>query len=119
MKGRTTRTFTYRSALWPLVDSWAAENGFVLEQQGPASRVFRKGHWLLMAPVWLEIRQEGTSVTLEAWVKADFFLILTLLTGQKAESRIESGGLAAAVPRKRARDAVNKLLVNLGQPPIA
>jgi hypothetical protein len=33
--------------------------------------------------------------------------------------RIESGGLKVALPRSMARNAVNKLLSELGQPPIA
>jgi hypothetical protein len=32
---------------------------------------------------------------------------------------IESGGLKGVLPRSMARDSVNKLLAQLGQPPIA
>lgn len=68
-----------------------------------------------MAPAFLEIRHEMGKVTLEAWVKADFFLVLSLLTGRGPETGIESGGLTATVPRQRAREAVNKLLLKLNQ----
>jgi len=115
MKGRTTREFTCKSALWPVIDNWAAESGFVLETKEAARRIYRKGNRLLMAPAYLEIRQKGSKVTLEAWISADAYLILSLLTGKKPESRIDSGGLTASVPRKRARDAVNRLLAKFGQ----
>jgi hypothetical protein len=118
MKGRTTREFTCKTDLWPVIDSWAAETGFVLESKEKFQRIYRKGNRLLMAPAFLEIRLKGRSVTLEAWVSADFYLILTLLSGKKPESKIESGGLTAVVPRKRARDAVNRLLARFDQAPI-
>ena len=115
MKGRTTREFIWKADLWPLVEKWAAETGFVLEKQDGKCRMYRKGNRLLMAPAYLEICQERGRVTLETWVSADFYLLVSLLSGRKPESRIESGGLTAVVPRKRARDAVNRLLAKLGQ----
>lgn len=118
MKGRTTREFSWKTELWPLVESWAAETGFVLKKQDGKRRIYRKGKRLLMAPIYLEISQERGKVMLETWVSADFYLLMSLLSGRKSESRIESGGLTAAVPRKRARDAVNRLLTRLGQAPI-
>jgi hypothetical protein len=119
MKGRTVRNFTYHGDLWPLVDIWAAETGFRLLHGETSRRVYRKGKWLLMAPAFLEIRHEQGGVTIEAWVKADLFLVLSMLKGEKPETGIESGGLTASVPRKRARQAVNKLLMGLNQKPIA
>ena len=68
-----------------------------------------------MAPAFLEVRREGGRVVLETWVKADMFLILSFLAGQKPETAIESGGLTASVPRRRARESVNQLLARLGQ----
>lgn len=115
MKGRTVREFNYKGDLWALVDGWAAETGFKLQQQEESWRRYRKGGWLLMAPAFLEIRQDRGKVKLEAWVKADFFLVVSLLTGKKAETGIEPGGLTAAVPRKRARADLNLLLQRLGQ----
>ncbi len=115
MKGRTVREFNYRGDLWPLVDAWASETGYRLVKQEDSGRLYRKGGWLLMAPAFLEIRQDRGKVRLEAWVKADFFLVVSLLTGKKAETGIEPGGLTAAVPRKRARVDLNLLLQRLGQ----
>ena len=69
-----------------------------------------------MAPAFLEIRRQQGKVTLEAWVQADFFLVVSILTGKKPESALAAGGLTAAVPRKLAREKVNLLLKRLGQP---
>jgi hypothetical protein len=118
MKGRTVIEFPCPSDLWPQVETWAAETGFTLQQQDDKRRVYRRGHRLMMAPAWVEIRQEGRRVFVEAWLKVDFFLVLSLLTGKKPETGIESGGLTAAVPRARARNAVNRLLARFGQKPV-
>jgi hypothetical protein len=119
MKGRTAREFSSPQDLWPQVEAWAAENGFTLDSQEGTRRVYRKGHRLLMAPAWVEIRQEGKRAILESWVTADFYLFLSILTGKKPETGIESGGLTATVPRRRAREAFNKLLARFGQKPVA
>jgi len=118
VKGRTVRKFNYNSDLWPLVDAWAAETGFRLQLSNDSRRLYRKGRWPLMAPAFLEVRHEKGRVTLETWVKADFFLVLSILTGKGPETGVESGGLTASVPRKRTREAVNKLLKKLNQKPI-
>jgi hypothetical protein len=116
MNRRTVRDFSYTEDLWPIVESWAAQTGFVEREKSPNRRLYRKGGGgLVMAPAFLEIRREGRKVSLEAWVKADALLILSFLAGQKPEMAIESGALTAAFPRKRAREAVNQLLIRLGQ----
>jgi hypothetical protein len=115
---RSIREFSYSEDLWPAVESWAAQTGFVEREKTADRRLYRKGGHLIMAPAFLEIRREGRRVVLEAWVKADLFLILSFLTGQKPEIAIEPGALTAAIPRKRARAAVNQLLTRLGQKPI-
>lgn len=118
MKKRTTVSFDCPHNLWPQVESWAAQTGFVLKDTGNNRRLYRKGSRLLMAPIMVELRQEGENATLEAWVAADMFLILSVLTGSKPEAAIESGGLTAMLPRRRARTAVNVLLRSFKQKPI-
>lgn len=118
MNKRTSLEFPCPKDLWPQVDAWAAETGFTLKQQEDNRRVYRKGHPLLMAPAWVEVRRSGKWVTLEAWVAADMFLVLSMLGGKKAETGIASGGLTAALPRRRARTAVNRLLRRFNQKPI-
>lgn len=115
MKGRTVREFPCPGDLWGQVEIWAAETGFNLVCQEDRRRVYRKGHWLLMAPARVEIRQEGQQVILEAWVKADFFLFSNILSSKKPETGLEAGGLTAALPRQRARVAFNRLLARFDQ----
>jgi hypothetical protein len=119
MKGRTILEFPCPADFWSQVDAWAAATGFALHGTEGNRRLYRKRFWLLMAPAWVEIRQDGRRAILEAWIKSDFFLILNILSGSKPETAIKSGGLTAAVPRKRAREAVNLLLTRFGQPPVA
>jgi hypothetical protein len=118
MNRRTIREFPCSEDLWPIVESWAAQTGFIEREKTADRRLYRKRN-LAMAPAFLEIRREGRRVVLEAWVKADMFLILSFLAGQKPEAAIESGGLTAAIPRQRAREAINQLLIRLSQKPIA
>ncbi len=115
---RTVRNFPYSEDLWPAIESWAEHTGFVERERSPNRRLYRKGR-LLMTPAFLEVRHEDGGVALEAWVRADPFLILNVLSGKKPEMALESGGLTASVPRRRARTAINILLKRLNQKPIA
>jgi len=115
MKGRTTREFACSSDPWPIVEAWAAENGYQLKKEEGPTRLYHKGNWQLMAPACLQFTWSENRAKLEAWVKADIYLLISLLTGKKPEARLDSGGLIATVPRRLAREAVNKLLSRLGQ----
>ncbi len=118
MNRRTILSFPCPKDFWPQVENWAAESGFTLIRQDGEQRLYRKGHRLLMAPIWVELRREGKQVVLEAWVVADMFLILSALAGKKPEAGIASGGLTAMLPRRRAREAVNILLKRFNLKPI-
>ena len=118
MSRRTIVSFSCPKDFWPQVEKWATETGFTLISQDSEQRLYRKGHRLLMAPIWVELRREGKKVVLEAWVVADMFLILSALAGKKPEAGIASGGLTAMLPRRRAREAVNILLRRFNQSPI-
>lgn len=118
MKSRTTREFVFNGDLWPLVDEWAAEAGFKTVVKEKNRRLFQRGLPLLVAPAVVEVRKRKAKVSLHAWVKADPYLILAVLTGKKAEMGIESGGMTAMLPRRRARHAVNVLLSKLGEEPV-
>lgn len=119
MRRRTVREFPRPKHLWNQVDAWAEENGFELKEEEGGRRLYRKGHWMLMAPAFVEVRQEGKQAVFEAWVKADIFLILSLLAGRKPEAAVDSGGLTAALPRRLAREAFNKLLARFDQKPVS
>jgi hypothetical protein len=69
-------------------------------------------------PVWLDIRQQGRDVHLEAWVKSQAVPMSLLSYLLPDEMILESGGLAGVTARATGRKAVNKLLERLSQPPI-
>jgi hypothetical protein len=119
LQRRTVRDCPYSEDFWVIVEHWAGQTGFVERERTSHRRLYRKGGALVMAPAFVEIRHEGGRVSLEAWVKADPLLILRFFSGQKPEMAIESGGLTAAFPRSRARQAINMLLARLDQKPIA
>jgi len=66
----------------------------------------------------LKVRQENQEINIEAWISANLFVRIMSLFILPAEMGIESGGFRAVLPRSIARTAVNKLLAQLGQPPI-
>ena len=67
----------------------------------------------------LSVRQNGTAVHLEAWIHSTLLARITALFLIPTDMGIESGGMKGIMPRSMARGSVNKLLSQLGQPPIA
>jgi hypothetical protein len=118
MAARTVRDFGASGDIGSAVDDWAREAGYRLVESRELTRVFQKGVGFLVAPMMLSIRQTGSDVHLEAWIRANLFVRLMALFILPAEMGIESGGMKAVIPRKMARGQVNKLLEALGQPPI-
>jgi hypothetical protein len=55
-------------------------------------------------------------IHMEVWVRVSFFVRLQSLFMLPAQMGVESGGMRGVVPRKMARNSVNKLLEQLGQP---
>ena len=115
---RTIREFKYQPDLWTLVDQWADKNGFALQQKELSRRLYRRGRWLLLGPAMVEIAEDQGMITLQAWIKADLYMLMEQLNGKIPEVTIESGGLTAWVSRIKARKAVNPLLSALGQKPV-
>jgi hypothetical protein len=118
MDPRTIRNFDISGDTRPIVDAWAAENGFRLLEGTSASRQFQKCYGFWTAPIRLGISQEGSKVQLEAWVPINFFVRLMALFTLPKQMSVDSGGFRGALPRKMGRQAVNKLLEKLAQPPI-
>jgi hypothetical protein len=119
MNPLTIRDFDLSGDARPIVDAWAAENGFrLIDGTGPA-RLFQKGHGFWTAPVRLAISQEGSKVHLEAWIPINLFVRAMALFMLPRQMALESGGFRGSLPRKIGRQAVNKLLEKLSQSPIA
>jgi hypothetical protein len=119
MNPRTVRDFEYSGDSRPIVDAWAVENGFRLLDGTGAARLFQKGHGFWTAPVRFEASQEGSKVHLETWIPMNLLVRLMALFMLPKQMGVESGGFRAALPRKIARQAVNRLFEKLGQPPVA
>jgi hypothetical protein len=118
MDQRTRLTFEQGGSIWPQVEQWARGNGFNLKSSSAAERLYQKGHGLMVAPMMLSIGQTDGKVVLEAWVRCNAFTRLMSLFILPSEIGIQSGGFKAVLPRSIARNAVNILLQQLGQPPI-
>ena len=118
MNPRTVRDFTASTSVWPVVEAWAKESSYSLKESSQSTRLYQRGMGFWTAPMMLEITQSGDNVHVEAWVKVNVLARLMALFMLPAEMTIESGGARGILPRNLARGAVNKLLGQLGQPPI-
>lgn len=118
MQLRTIRNFRYTGDLWAIIDVWAQENRFVLQEPTDETRIYYRSP-LLLAPIMVEIDRNGTDITLMAWVrnlKPNAAFYIAHLFPNEVELR--SGGFWASAPRAYGRKWVNKLLLQLEQPPI-
>lgn len=118
MNTRTTLQFTFQDDIWPIVDQWAQLNGYKLKISNGEDRTYQKGTGFLVAPMMLRIVKEGENITLEAWAYANIVVRIMALFMIPEEMHINPGGFRMSIPRKIARDAVNKLLKTIGQPEI-
>jgi len=118
MNTRTVRDYTLNFDPWPIMDRWAADTGYRLKESNPTGRLYQKGHGFLVAPMMFEVRQSGYQFHFEIWIRVNTFTRLFAFFLIPAEMGIESGGFKLVVPRKIAREAVNKLMAALQLPPI-
>ncbi len=119
MNSRTIRDFSVPTDIWPAVERWALAEGFRLVEDDGTKRRYQRGSGLIVLPTKLEISQLDGNVNLEAWIHCSPINRLLSLFLLPEEITLESGGLRAVVPRTIARDAVNRLMIHLGQPLIA
>lgn len=118
MEGRTAREFVAGPELWGIVDAWAERSGYRLVGQDQDSRLYQRGRGHMVLPQMLRVACLGDRYRLEAWVmipSASRRLTLVKLPG---ELPLESSVSMAKIPRRKAREQVNQLLRELGQPPI-
>lgn len=115
MEKRTHIKFDHESDIWHIVQKWALENRYKERESFTNGKLYQKGTGFLVAPMMLKIEQIGSSVSLEAWVRANIFVRAMSLFILPSEMEIGPGGFRGAAPRSIARKAVNKLLVLLGQ----
>jgi hypothetical protein len=116
---RSIRDFQAPYAVAPIADAWAGQNGFALTEVEPdRSRHYVRGSGLLTGQMMCVVRQAGPHVRIEAYIHARLAARISALFLIPADKSIEPGGFVGALPRKICRDAVDKLLAQLGQPPI-
>lgn len=115
---RAVREFRTNQDVWKALDAWARETGYRLVEGAEGRGVYQKGVGLLVAPMKVEVRTQGDLVHLEAWVHIPFITRLMSLFLLPDEITVESGGVKAVIPRQMARNAVNRLLGSLNEPPI-
>jgi hypothetical protein len=119
MAARTVRDFQVGFDVAPLVDAWAQANHYGFRGVSPdGTRNYQRGNGLVTGSMPFTIRQYGPSVHLEAWIHATLAARICALFLIPSDMSIESGGVRGVIPRSMARDSVNRLLGQLGQPPI-
>ena len=119
MAARTIRDFQVGFDVAPLVDAWANANHYGLRGTAADGAItYQRGSGLLTGAMPLTVRQSGSAVHLEAWIHTTFLARLGALFLMPTDMGIESGGFRGLLPRSMARTSVNKLLAELGQPPI-
>lgn len=115
---RSTRRFTSPDTPWQAVEEWAAAEGFKLRHSDDVRRVYRKGVGIGAAPIYLQVISAAPWAHLQAWVSVNILLRPGALLIAPGEMRLETGGFRLARSRRLGREAVNRLLAKLGQPPI-
>ena len=118
MNSRTIRDFTVPTDIWPVFERWAATEGYRLIDDRGTARSYQKGFGLLILPTKLEIDQTGGDVHLEAWIHVQMLSRVLSFFMLPEEIKLDSGGISAVIPRSISRDAVNRLMVQLGRPMI-
>jgi hypothetical protein len=116
MADRTTRDFQVGFDVAPYADAWAGATHFSLRSVDPdGTRHYQRGEGILTGSMMTTIRQQGPAVHLETWIHANLLARIGALFLIPANMSVESGGVKGMLPRKMCREAVNKLLAQLGQ----
>ncbi len=119
MAERSIRDFQVPFPVAPVADAWASANGFALSEiEADGSRHYVRGSGLLTGQMMCVVRQAGLNVRVEGYIHARLIARASALFLIPADKSIEPGGFVGALPRQMARNAVDKLLAQLGQPPI-
>ena len=115
---RTQRELAYSPEKWNLIDSWATTNRYQKVEEADNRILYKRRLGWTMPPTFIEMVQEKKRIKLDFWVKADAYLVVSLLTFKDPEIRLDRGGMSAMLPRKKARVLVNNLLDTLKLPHI-
>lgn len=116
--GHWTREFPSRSIIWPLLEHWAAENGYHLVALRANRRLYQLGEAGGSFITYFEIRQDGTRVRIKAWTLASLSARAFRLFLLRSEVPINPRGWIGLRYRRRVCRTLNQFLERCGQPPI-
>ena len=115
---RTILDFSFNGDLNPILEKWAAANSFVPRGRVEGVIEYQRGGGVITCPIGIQIKQSGSNIHLETWLQVDILTGLVTLFNIPAQSAIDSNATGLLREREIARLYVNKLLKELGQPPI-
>ncbi|HJX67472.1 MAG TPA: hypothetical protein VJ258_01965 [Candidatus Limnocylindrales bacterium] len=119
MESKTVRDFQVNGDVTAIADAWASANNFKLRVVDPdGTRRYQRGQGLMVNAQHASLRQSGSDVHLEAWTHATLLDRIAVLGTMPANMAVDGGGFRGRIPRKRAKESVNKLLAQLGQEPL-
>lgn len=117
-EGHWTREFPSRSIIWPLMEHWAAENGYHLVALRSNRRLYQLGEEGSSFVTYFEIRQDGTRVRIKAWTKSNFKARLFRAFLLPSDVPIDPRGWVGLRYRRAICRNLNSFLQRCGQPPI-
>lgn len=115
---RTVLDFKFKEDIKPILEKWALDNNFHIRDGGEGVIECQRGGGVMMCPIKVQIKQTGEKVQMETWLEVDLLTQLTSLFMAPAQSAIDSNNTLLWREREIARLHVNRLLKELGQPPV-
>lgn len=112
-KEPTIRLFEAPADLWQQLDEWSERCNFQLMEETAGQRRLYRYYDVSNAPIFVEVSTQGSRAMLTAWVKIPLFFRIILFGTVPETIGLESGGVAANVPREIGRGALNPLLARL------
>lgn len=114
VKGKTVREFRSDADVWTIADQWAAQTGYSLIGQDDVSRLYQRGTGFWVAPQMVQLSVLPDGYVMLAWIHVPMINRVFSFGLLPDEMIIDKGGFIGVIPRNRAREDVNKLLVSLG-----
>lgn len=118
VKGRTVRQLQSQQDVWNTIDQWAAGTGYALNEQDGPSRTYQRGTGALVAPQMVKVTATQGGYSIEGWVRIPLISRIFTFMLIPEEMIVDKGGFVGVIPRNKAREDLNKLLVSLGVEPL-
>lgn len=117
MDAQTNFTVIKTDNFFQVIETWAKAEGWKLlgDKSDMKVKNYQRGYGFWTAPMKLELVDKGSEVEAKAWIPANLFVRLMTLFIIPKQMGIESGGFKGVLPRKIARESINRLIESLGQ----